>query len=291
MEAIRVPEQGVAVGRRAARWLLIGFATYAGMVCVLILAYSFVNPPISALMVLRSLGGRAVTRTWVPMNKISPHLARAVILSEDARFCSHWGIDWSEVGAAVEDAQARGRLRGASTITMQTMKNLFLWPGRDPLRKVLELPLALAADLVWSKRRTLEIYLNIAEWAPGVFGAEAAARHHFRKSAAQLSANEAALLAAMLPAPLGKRVGTLAPSLRRRAAIILQKMQTAAWAAQCVGGAGTAPSAPAMAKPARPKAPATSAAPEPEAPSTGRHNRQAPQPAWDGVIGQQPWQQ
>ena len=119
------------------------------------------------------------------LDEISPHLPRAVITSEDARFCEHRGVDWTEFQGVIEDALEAGEapLRGASTIPMQTAKNLFLWDGRFAIRKVLELPVALWMDLVWSKRRMIEIYLNIVEWAPGVYGAEAAARHHFKKSA------------------------------------------------------------------------------------------------------------
>lgn len=219
------------VGRVAAKAL----AWYLGVVVLLIVAYAFLRPPISTMMIVRTLQGETVARRWVPLTKISPHLARAVIVSEDGRFCQHWGIDWSEAGAAARDALTRGRLRGASTIPMQTIKNLFLWPGRDPLRKLMEMPLALVADLVWSKRRTLELYLNIAEWAPGVFGAELAARKFFAKPAAALSPLEAAELAARLPNPrLMRRNGGLPPSLRRRMAVVVAKMQRSAGATRCL---------------------------------------------------------
>ncbi len=168
-----------------------------------------VPPPVSNVMVLRVLTGNGLDKDWVGLDQMSPWLAKAVITSEDARFCEHYGVDWVEFQGVVEDAfdDDEGPIRGASTIPMQTAKNLFLWDGRFFLRKGLELPLALWMDLVWSKRRMIEIYLNIVEWAPGVYGAEAAAQHHFKKSAAKLSRREAALLAAVLPNPIKRKAG------------------------------------------------------------------------------------
>jgi monofunctional glycosyltransferase len=176
---------------------------------VLTLVYAVVPPPFSNVMLLRSLSGYGLKKDWVSLDEISPHLARAVITSEDARFCAHSGVDWTEMGHVVEDVfdDDEGAVRGASTISMQTAKNLFLWDGRSVLRKGLEVPMAMWMDLVWSKRRMIEIYLNIVEWAPGVYGAEAAARHHFGKSAKQLNRREAALLAAVLPNPIKRKAG------------------------------------------------------------------------------------
>jgi hypothetical protein len=124
--------------------------------------YASANPPVSAVMVWKLFAGVPMTRSWVDLDDISPHLVRAVLVSEDARFCEHGGVDWVEVRNALEEAE--GRPRGASTITMQTVKNLFLWTGRSWIRKGLEVPLALYADLVLSKRRIMEIYLNVVEW-------------------------------------------------------------------------------------------------------------------------------
>lgn len=176
---------------------------------VLTVVYALVPPPISNVMLLRSLSGYGLNKDWTSLDEISPHLARAVITSEDARFCSHYGVDWTEMGHVFEEVfdDDEGAVRGASTISMQTAKNLFLWDGRSLVRKGLELPLALWMDMVWSKRRMIEIYLNIVEWAPGVYGAEAAARHHFKKSAKQLTRREAALLAAVLPNPIKRKAG------------------------------------------------------------------------------------
>jgi monofunctional biosynthetic peptidoglycan transglycosylase len=144
-----------------------------------------------------------------------------VIASEDGRFCRHRGIDWRELRAAIEDADELSEARGGSTITMQVAKNLFLWPGRSFVRKALEFPLAIWIELLLSKRRIMEIYLNIAEWGPnGEFGVEAAARRAFNKPARQLSAGEAALLAAVLPNPKRRSASRPGPAVRRIAGIV-----------------------------------------------------------------------
>lgn len=177
---------------RLACWLLL-------ILAVTILLYRVVPVP-STLMLARWLTLRPVEREWVPLAQISPNLIRAVIAAEDQRFCSHRGVDWIELNAVLEDED--GPSRGASTLTMQTAKNVFLWPGRSYIRKGLEIPLALAIDFAWGKQRVIEVYLNVAEWGHGLFGAEAAAQHYFGKSAARLSPAEAARLAAALPNPL-----------------------------------------------------------------------------------------
>ena len=177
---------------RLAFWLAVALVA-------LIILYRFVPVP-STLMLGRWLTLRPVEREWVPLEQISPNLIRAVIASEDQRFCSHRGVDWIELNAVLEDED--GPSRGASTLTMQTAKNVFLWPGRSYLRKGLEIPLAMAIDFAWSKPRVVEVYLNVAEWGEGLFGAEAAAQRYFGKPAARLSAAEAARLAAALPNPL-----------------------------------------------------------------------------------------
>ena len=171
------------------------------MPVVLLPVYSVVNPPITTVMIAKRIAGASIIKAWRPIEAISPHLVRAVIVAEDARFCAHAGIDWQQVEEVLLDTEDGGPMRGASTITMQTVKNLFLWSGRSWFRKGLEVPLALYADAVLSKRRIMEIYLNIAEWDKGVYGAQAAARHYFGVSAARLSAAQAARMAATLPAP------------------------------------------------------------------------------------------
>jgi monofunctional biosynthetic peptidoglycan transglycosylase len=159
-------------------------------------------PPVSTLMFARWATFRGVERTYVPLARISPRLIAAVITSEDAQFCRHHGVDWGALNEVISDADEDGPSRGASTITMQTAKNLFLWPQRSTIRKGLEIPLAMLIDRVWGKRRVLEIYLNIAEWGHGLFGAEAASRRYFHKSAADLTQREASLLATALPNPI-----------------------------------------------------------------------------------------
>lgn len=159
-------------------------------------------PPVSTLMLARWATMRPVDRRWVPLEQISPRLVAAVIVSEDARFCRHGGVDWGALESVLDEEG--GPSRGASTIPMQTAKNLFLWPSRSYVRKGLEIPLAMTLDLVWPKKRVIEVYLNIAEWGEGTFGAEAAARRYFKKSAAALTARESALLAAALPNPMAR---------------------------------------------------------------------------------------
>jgi len=204
---------------RVSRWAL------ALIVAVLVLPYLLAplyrfGRPVSTLMLWRWTTGARVERIWVPLEATGPFVARAVIAAEDARFCSHRGVDWQEIREAVEDAEDGGRLRGGSTITQQTAKNLFLWQGRSLVRKALEFPLALWLDLVVPKRRILEIYLNIAEWGPaGEFGIEAGARRAFGKSAHDLAAREAALMAAVLPNPVKRSAGRPGPALRRLAGI------------------------------------------------------------------------
>ena len=217
-------------GRGLRRWLRLLVGVPVLVVAGLMTVWFFV-PPVSTLMAWRMVSGQEMRRDWAPLGAISPHLARAVVNSEDARFCLHGGVDWGALGEVL-DADG-GPRRGASTLTMQTAKNLFLWPGRSYLRKALELPLALALDLFWTKRRILEVYLNIAEWGPGIFGAEAAARLHFGKTAAALTPREAALLASALPNPILRNAGKPTPGLRRRAVSVLARTSNNPGAADC----------------------------------------------------------
>jgi len=187
---------------------------------VLTLVYRVVDP-VSTLMVRRWVTGAPVVRTWVPMEQIAPVLPLTVIGSEDARFCSHSGIDWQGLQDAMDEADDLSEVRGGSTITQQVAKNLFLWPGRSFVRKALEAPLALWIDLVVPKRRIMEIYLNIAEWGPnGVFGVEEGAKRAFGKPAKSLSAGEAATLAAVLPNPIRRNAKQPGPAVRRKAATL-----------------------------------------------------------------------
>lgn len=222
----RLPEKGRDRLRRYGRNAALTFGILALYPLVFTLIYAVVPPPISNVQILRLFTGNGLTKDWVSLDEMSPHLARAVVTSEDARFCEHHGVDWVEVQGVVEDAfdDDEGPIRGASTIPMQTAKNLFLWDGRFAIRKVLELPVAMWMDLIWSKRRMMEVYLNIVEWAPGVYGAEAAARHHFKKSAAKLTKREAALLAAVLPNPIKRQAGKPSKRVNSAANRILARM-------------------------------------------------------------------
>ncbi|WP_373426847.1 monofunctional biosynthetic peptidoglycan transglycosylase [Neorhizobium galegae] len=176
--------------------------------------------PVSTLMLSELALFRGYDRRWVSLEEISPNLVRSVMMSEDGQFCFHGGVDWNQMRGVVEDALDGEATRGASTIPMQTAKNLFLWNGRSFIRKGLELPLALGADLVLSKRRMMEIYLNIAEWGPGIYGAEAAAQYHFKVPASKLSARQAALLAVALPNPITRVAGKPSRGVQRLAGVV-----------------------------------------------------------------------
>lgn len=183
----------------------------------LLAIYRFLPPPVTPLMVIRLIEGYGLTKDWQSLDEISPNLRRAVIASEDAKFCSHSGFDWDAIDNAIDRYGTKRPVVGASTISMQTAKNLLLWPGRTFLRKGLEAYLTLYLEALWPKRRILETYLNIAEFGPGLYGAEAAAQHYFRKSAGTLSKREAALLTAVLPAPLSRNPARPTAGLSRQA--------------------------------------------------------------------------
>ena len=189
----------------------------AAIPLVLSVLYNVINP-VSTLMIGRWITGERVERVWTPIEKMSPALVRTVIASEDASFCQNVGIDFGELREAIEKADELEDTRGASTIPMQIAKNLFLWPGRALIRKAIEMPLAIWLDLVVSKRRLIEIYLNIAEWGPnGEFGVEAGARRAFGIPAAQVDTRQAALLAVMLPNPHRRDAGNPTAGVQRLA--------------------------------------------------------------------------
>jgi monofunctional biosynthetic peptidoglycan transglycosylase len=195
-----------------------------------------VGHPVSTLMLARWFTGQNVTREWLDLAEISPVLPLTVIASEDARFCSHRGIDWDALQDAIEDAQDGDAARGGSTITQQTAKNLFLWSGRSFIRKGLEAPLALWIDLVLPKRRVLEIYLNVVEWGPdGQFGAEAGAQYAFGRSAESLSPQQAALMASILPNPVTRSARNPGPGVRRIAARYVSRARGNPEIAACLG--------------------------------------------------------
>ena len=188
----------------------------------LVALYSVVNPPLTHTIwsEWRRLG--KVERNWVPIEDISPVMARAVVAAEDANFCLHWGFDVEAIRDALED----GGSRGASTISQQVVKNVFLWQGRSWVRKALETSLTPMVEIFWSKQRILEVYLNVAETGEGVFGVEAAAQRNFNVSAAQLSPVQAARIAAILPSPRSRSVTDPSVRTRRRAAAILDGAAT-----------------------------------------------------------------
>jgi monofunctional biosynthetic peptidoglycan transglycosylase len=187
--------------RRLRRVLLLGLLLVLLLPPGLLLVYRFLPVPLTPLMVIRLIEGEGLQKRWVALDEIAPVLPQAAIAAEDNRFCAHSGFDWDELEGQIDALLAGERARGASTITMQTAKNLFLWPGRDFVRKALEAWLTPHIELLWPKRRIMEVYLNIAELGPGIYGAEAAARAYFGKPASALSAQEASLLAAILPSP------------------------------------------------------------------------------------------
>jgi monofunctional biosynthetic peptidoglycan transglycosylase len=221
---------------RLLRWALAIFVVLLLLPYLLVLVY-LVVPPVSTPMLWRWVTGQRVERVWVPLPEIAPALPLAVIVAEDARFCQHRGVDMRALREAIEDADDLGEARGASTITQQTVKNLFLWPGRSLVRKALEFPLALWTDLVMSKRRVMEIYLNIAEWGPGgEFGAQAGARSAFGKNARDLSAREAAVLVATLPNPKRRSARKPGVAVQRLAGIYVARAAKSAQLGACVRG-------------------------------------------------------
>lgn len=181
--------------------------TAAGLLFValplfMVLVYRIVPVPLTPLMLIRLVEGQGLSHDWVSYDEIAPVMARSVVAAEDGKFCDHFGFDWDAINDALDAADEGRRLRGGSTISQQTAKNVFLWPGRSWTRKGLEAGFTVLIETIWGKRRILEVYLNSVEFGPGVYGVEAAARHHFGTSAAALSARQAALLAAVLPNPL-----------------------------------------------------------------------------------------
>ena len=195
---------------------------------VLILVYwlPFVQP-VSTLMLRDAILLRGYDRQWVGFDQIAPVLVKSVMVSEDGQFCFHGGVDWEEMRMLLRDTLQGEATRGGSTIPMQTSKNLFLWGGRSFVRKALELPLAVVSSAVWSKRRMMEIYLNIAQWGPGIYGIEAASRYHFKIPASKLSARQAALLAVSLPNPIERVASHPSRGLRQLASLIERRAKNA----------------------------------------------------------------
>jgi len=213
------------------RWLGIGVAALWLLAALSLVALRWVDPPTTAVHIERrieaSIHGTPYHERYefIPIEQISPSLQHAVVAAEDARFYQHHGFDWHAIQLAAEDDMEGGRIRGGSTITQQLVKNLFFGTGRSILRKGAEFTLVPVAELVLGKRRILELYLNVVEWGPGIYGAEAASRAWYRTSAGNIGRDQAARLAAILPSPLKRRP----ERMNRYAAIILERMRQMGW--------------------------------------------------------------
>jgi monofunctional biosynthetic peptidoglycan transglycosylase len=210
--------------RRAWRLLMRAAALFVLLSVVGTALYAWVPPPLTFLMLQRLAEGNWIHKSWRAYENISPNLARAVIAAEDAKFCEHGGFDWEAIEKAWKRNQKAKRIRGGSTISNQTAKNVFLWPARSYVRKGLEFYFTGLIELAWSKKRILEVYLNVVEFGPGLYGAEAAAQAHFGKSAKDLTRREAALLAAVLPNPIRWSASKPSSYIRSRAGTIQARM-------------------------------------------------------------------
>lgn len=219
--------------RRLLRRIVQIVAIIIALPFILVPVYAVI-PPVSMLMIKDLVTFKGYDRNWVSYDEISTRAVHSVLVSEDARHCEHNGVDWIEMKKAWKSIQKGGRGRGASTITMQTVKNLFLWNSRSFIRKGLELPLALYADLIWTKRRTIEIYLNIAEWDEGVYGINAAARHYFNVPASKLNRRQSALLAVSLPSPVKRNPAKPTRGLNRLANKIVARARAAGPYSKCL---------------------------------------------------------
>jgi monofunctional biosynthetic peptidoglycan transglycosylase len=209
---------------RIARWVVGGILAFVGGSVLLVGLYRFVPPPITLTMVGNLVAGHGITKAWMPLSRIDPNMARAAIAAEDGNFCRHWGFDFTAIEKALKNNAAGRRLRGGSTISQQTAKNVFLWQGRSFVRKGLEAWFTVLIEALWGKHRIMEVYLNVAETGIGTYGANAGARRYFHHDASRLSASEAARIAAVLPLP--KKRGAIAPhgATRRYGATIQRRM-------------------------------------------------------------------
>ncbi|EEW23809.1 monofunctional biosynthetic peptidoglycan transglycosylase [Rhodobacter ferrooxidans] len=221
-EAPPEPPPTPLLWRRGLRWALRGLAGMAGFFVALVLLFAVVNPPTSIYLLQERARLGGLQRDWVAMEAIAPVMARSVVAAEDANFCLHWGFDMAAIRAALDE----GSGRGASTLSQQVVKNVFLWQGRNWARKAMEALLTPAVELVWSKRRILEVYLNVAEFAEGVFGVQAAAQHYFGVDAKDLTPLQAARLAAVLPDPKHRSAAKPGPVVRRRTGQVISGAET-----------------------------------------------------------------
>lgn len=216
-----IPGWGVLLGwlgRACLRLIAYAVAAFLG----LLILYAFINPRLTPYVIAETFRLGGIDRSWVSIDQMAPEVPRSFVAAEDANFCDHWGFDVKAIRKAID----HGENRGASTISQQVTKNVFLWQGRSWARKALESLMTPMVELVWTKRRILEIYLNVAETGPGIFGVEAAAQHYFGVSAADLSPAQAARIAAVLPDPANRNPAKLSGSLRARAAQIRSGAET-----------------------------------------------------------------
>jgi len=227
VKASHVGKRGKSGGIAGALGAALKIVVIAGLVvffigpAIAVAVYRFVPPPVTILMIQRVFEGHGLDRRWVGLDDISPNLVRAVIAAEDARFCEHHGFDFDAMQKAMANNEKRpSRIRGGSTISQQTAKNVFLWPDRSYVRKGLEAYFTVLIEVIWGKRRIMEVYLNSVEWGPGVYGAEAASKKWFGVSADKLSASQASRLAAILPSPLKWKAADSGPYVRRRSSRI-----------------------------------------------------------------------
>lgn len=218
------PTPALPLRRRILRWTGRILGGIAALYAVLILLFSFLPPPVNFYQLGETFRLGGIEKDWVPMEEIAPVMARSAVAAEDANFCLHWGFDM----AAIREAVAEGSNRGASTISQQMVKNVFLWHGRSWLRKAMEAAMTPVVETLWSKRRILEVYLNVAEFGEGVFGVQAAAQHHFGVDAKDLSPTQAARLAAVLPDPQNRSASNPSNFVRQRTRAIMSGAETIA---------------------------------------------------------------
>ncbi len=227
------------MARRRGRWLFrlcaAGLGVFGALPLFVVLWTAVLPVPGTLLMVERLVEGEGWSHRWVSLDQVSPALVPAILAAEDNNFCLHEGVDWAALAKAVKEFERgkRDQARGASTISMQVAKNLLLWPGRDVIRKGLELTYVTWIEALWSKRRILEVYVNIVEWGPGIYGVEAAARQHFGVSAAKMTDRQAALLAAVLPNPREWNAGKPGPYVKQRASDLQQRARDIAGLLDC----------------------------------------------------------
>ena len=222
VEPAPAAEPALPLRRRLATWAARGLAGIAALYGLLIVLFSFVPVPTNIYILPETIRLGGVSKDWVAFEDIAPVMARSAVAAEDANFCQHWGFDM----AAIREAVAEGSNRGASTISQQTVKNVFLWHDRNWVRKAAEAMLTPVVELLWSKQRILEVYLNVAEFDEGVFGVQAAAQHHFGVDARDLSATQAARLAAVLPDPKERSASEPSSFVRKRTRAIISGAET-----------------------------------------------------------------